>query len=70
MHGLLCNLADSDAFLTPDETTDDEETIEKEELLVEEEVSQIYSCMLTPHPHEGGLTVECRPTSQFWLNFL
>ena len=64
MHSLLCYLADSDAFLTPDETTDDEETIEKEELLVEEEVSQILLPCLhvhvcTSHPHKGGLTVEC-----------
>ena len=36
---LWYNLADSDAFLTPEETSDDEETIEKEEQLMEIEVS-------------------------------
>ena len=32
-------LTDSDAFLTPEEISDDEETIEKEELQMEQEVS-------------------------------
>ena len=40
-------LTDSDAFLTPEEISDDEETIEKEELQMEQEVSCYpqYACV-------------------------
>ena len=38
-------LPDSDAFLTPEETSDDEETIEKEELQMAQEVSYYLTCM-------------------------
>ena len=47
---LFCYSTDSDAFLTPEETSDDEETIENEELQMENEVDIVnfYTKMIFP----------------------